>query len=341
MTTTAIRGNWYRCARVSHGVGHGVGHGVVHGVVGRVVRDGVLGMARVMAIACVALQAKSALAEALPRDELERQCWLQYTRERTRVRLVEPTAVDVSNLRDGYTVYSPFRIDFSIRGMGVIPAGKPHPKAKAGHHHVLVNTQLPINPADQIPFNDFHRHYGRGQTGAVVSLPPGPHRLRLLFADHEHRPYFVFSPEVHITVRGPRATPGPKVTRANFDTSCRDWYQDEVSRPRAEGTRALISNVRDGETVVSPINVRFAVDGFGVAPKGFGAEGLGHFALDVLRNDNSAPQNVDLSSGVTQATLLLAPGSYLLRLRFVDNTGQRDLVPVSETRIIVNGQDRL
>ena len=295
--------------------------------------------ARFGAVGCMALHAVSAVAEALPRDELERQCWLQHTRERTRVRLVEPTAVDLSNLRDGYAVYSPFRIDFSIRGMGVIPAGKPHPKA--GHHHVLVNTPLPINPGDQIPFNDFHRHYGKGQTGAVVSLPPGPHRLRLLFADHEHRPYFVFSPEVRITVRGPRAGPGLKVTRANFDASCRDWYQDEVSRPRAEGARAVVTNVRDGEPVVSPVNLRFAVDGFGVAPKGFGAEGLGHFVLDVLRNDNSAPQNVDLNNGATQATLVLVPGSYLLRLRFVDDSGRRDLVAVSETRIIVSGQDRL
>ena len=63
--------------------------------------------------------------------------------------------------------------------------------------------------------------------------------------------------------------------------------------------------MRDGESVVSPVNLRFAVDGFGVAPNGFGAEGSGHFVLDVLRNDNSAPQNVDLNNGATQATLVL------------------------------------
>ena len=289
-------------------------------------------------VACAALQAAPAVAEPLPRDELERQCWLQFTRERTRVRLVEPTAVDVSNLRDGYSVYSPFRVDFSIRGMGVIPAGKPHPKA--GHHHLLVNTPLPVNPGDQIPFNDFHRHYGKGQTSAVVALPPGQHRVRLLFADHEHRPYFVFSPELRITVRGPRSAQGLKITRANFDASCRDWYQDEVSRPRPDGVRVLITNVRDGEPVVSPVNVRFAVDGFGVAPKGFGAEGQGHFSLDILRADGGAAQKVDLSNGATQTTLLLTPGGYTLRLRFVDDASQRDLAPVSETRITVNSQDR-
>jgi hypothetical protein len=279
-----------------------------------------------------------ASAQALPSDELERECWLQHTRERTRVRLVEPTAVDVSNLRDGQTVYSPFRVDFSIRGMGVIPAGKPHPKA--GHHHVLVDMSLPINPGDQIPFNDFHRHFGKGQTGAVLALPPGPHRIRLLFADHDHRPYFVFSPEIRIVVAGSRGAQPPRVTRANFEASCRQWYEDEISRPRPEGVRALVANVRDGETVVSPVNLRLAVDGFGVAPKGFGGAGLGHFVLEVQRGDG-VPQPVDLSNGATQTTLSLPAGVHTLRLRFVDDTGRRDLTPVSTMRLVVSGQDRL
>lgn len=280
-------------------------------------------------------------AEPLPADDLERECWLQFTRERTRVRLVEPTAVDISNLRDGQSVSSPFRVDFSIRGMGVIPAGKPHPKA--GHHHVLVDMSLPFNPGDQIPFNDFHRHFGKGQTGAVLALPPGPHRIRLLFADHDHRPYFVFSPELQITVIGSRGLPGakwPRVTRANFDASCRQWYDEELSRPRAEGVRAVITNVRDGEPVVSPVNLRFAVDGFGVAPQGHGGSGLGHFVLEVARGEAGPPRAVDLSHGATQTTLTLAPGWHTLRLRFVDDSGRRDLTPVAVTRLLVSGQDR-
>ena len=285
-----------------------------------------------------ALALPQAGAEPLPSDELERECWLQSTRERTRVRLVEPTAVDVSNLRDGARVSSPFRVDFSIRGMGVIPAGKPHPKA--GHHHLLVDMALPLNPADPIPFNDFHRHFGKGQTSTVVALPPGAHRLRLLFADHDHKPYFVFSPELRIQVRGPRGAP-PKVTRADFEASCRAWTEDELSRPRPEGVRSVITNVRDGEPVVSPVNLRFAVDGFGVAPKGHGGPGLGFFVLDVQRADGSAVQTVDLSHGATQTTLSLAPGNYTLRLRFLDDSGRNALLPATETRLVVVGQDRL
>ena len=159
----------------------------------------------------------------------------------------------------------------------VIPAGKPHPKA--GHHHLLVDTPLPMNPGDKIPFNDFHRHYGKGQTGTVIALAPGKHTLRLLFADHDHRPYFVFSPELHITVSGPREGPPLRINPSDLAASCKAWYQDELSRPRPEGPRALIANLRDGEPVTSPFTVRLAVDGFGVAPKGHGGPGLGHFLL--------------------------------------------------------------
>lgn len=281
----------------------------------------------------------AAFAQALPRDERERVCWLQHTKERTQVRLNEPTAVDVSNLRDGMTVYSPFRVDFAIRGMGVVPAGKVNPKA--GHHHMLVDTSLPMNPGAQIPFSDFHRHYGKGQTGAVIALAPGPHRLRLLFADHEHRPYFVYSGEYRVTVAGPRPKEPLRIDPARFEASCRAWYEDEISRPRPEGQRAVIVNLRDGEPVSSPFNVRFAVDGFGVAPRGQGGEGLGHFVFDVLRPDGGSVQNIDLANGATQANLFLAPGAYRLRLRFVDDAGRRELVPATELAISVLSQERL
>ena len=292
----------------------------------------------IVAVATMALLAPQARAQPLPKDDQERACWLKYTRERTRVRLTEPTAVDVSNLRDGMTVRSPFRVDFSIRGMGVIPAGKPHPKA--GHHHMLVDMSLPLNPGEKIPFNDFHRHFGKGQTGTVIALPPGKHRLRLLFADQDHRPYFVYSSEIAVNVKGPRTGPDPKVLASDFDATCLAWYEDEISRPRPEGKRALIANVRDGESVVSPINLRMAVDGFGVAPKGFGGDTEGHFALEVLRSDGGLVQNVDLSNGATQSTQYLGPGTYVLRLRFVDDSGRRELTPASETRIVVVAQER-
>jgi hypothetical protein len=282
--------------------------------------------------AALAAVTASAFAEPLPKDERERACWLQYTRERTRIKLTEPTLVDFANLRDGYTVRSPFQIDFAIKGMGVIPAGKPHPKA--GHHHILIDTPLPTVVTDQIPFNNNHRHFGKGQTGTTVELPPGPHTLRLLFADHEHRPYFVYSPEIKVTVSGARSN-----APVSIDAGCPAWYQEEVSRPRPAGNRALITNLRDGEPVVSPFAVRFAVDGFGVAPRGQAVAGTGHFMLDVMQGGRSV-QAVDLSGGATQANLFLAPGAYTLRLRFMDDGRTKELVPAAEVGITVTAQER-
>jgi hypothetical protein len=284
------------------------------------------------------VMALPAFAQPLPADERERACWQAMTRERTRVKLNEPTAVDFANLRDGFAVRSPFQVDFAIRGMGVVPAGKPHPKA--GHHHLLINTPLPARVGDKIPFNDKHRHFGKGQTGTVLDLPPGTHKLRLLFADHDHRPYFVYSPEITVRVLGPRSGPGPRPDAASGAGGCEAWYQDEVSRPRGEGRRLLVGNLRAGEAVVSPFNLRLAVDGFGVAPRGHGGEGLGHFMLDVLGPSGRPVQAVDLSHGATQVNLFLAPGGYVLRVRFVSDSGS-ELLPPLEHPVSVTAQERL
>jgi hypothetical protein len=77
-------------------------------------------------------------------------------------------------------------IRFGLLGMGVAPAG--FEKANTGHHHLLVDAELP--PFDQpIPSDFNHLHFGAGQTEAKISLPPGQHKLRLLFADDAHVPH--------------------------------------------------------------------------------------------------------------------------------------------------------
>ncbi len=282
--------------------------------------------------AAMAVLLGPAHAEPLPRDDRERACWLQSTRERTRVRLNQPTGVDFSNLRDGQNVRSPFQVDFAVRGMGVVPAGMKHPKA--GHHHLLVDTPLPLNIGDSIPFNDGHRHYGKGQTGTTLNLPPGRHTLRLLFADHDHKPYFVYSPEITVNVLGPRPAEPVRI-----DAGCEAWYQEEISRPRPAGRRILATNLRDGEPVVSPFNLRLAADGVGVAPRGHGGADNGHFVIEV-RSVGKPGQLIDLASGATQANLFLSPGGYELRLRLLDDTRAKDLAPPATLDITVVAQER-
>src|SRR5689334_10109892 len=91
---------------------------------------------------------------------------------------------------DGDVVKSPFKVWFGLRNMGVAPAGVT--KANTGHHHLLVDTDLP--PLDEpIPNNQQHLHFGSGQTETVLDLPPGKHTLQLLLGDANHVP---FSPPV-------------------------------------------------------------------------------------------------------------------------------------------------
>jgi hypothetical protein len=119
--------------------------------------------------------------------------------ERTRPNVTEAKSVYFVNLRDGDKVTSPFRIAFGLVGMGIAPAGVR--VENTGHHHLLIDHKLTnemlIKP---IPFSEKYRHYAKGETEATLELPPGKHTLRLLFADADHKPYYISSKEITIEV---------------------------------------------------------------------------------------------------------------------------------------------
>lgn len=283
---------------------------------------------------CAGLAASSgAIADALPDDPLQRRCWLESTTARTAPDLREPTAVRFVNLRNGDSVRSPFRVEFGIRGMGVIPAGNPHDKA--GHHHVLVDTRLPLNYQDKIPFSDTHRHFGKGQTGTVLDLPPGTHTLRLLFADHDHRPHFVYSPEISINVAGKRAdTPAPVIDRARFDATCALWTQDQQSTPRSATREVYVKNFRDAEPLASPFVASLGVAGFGVAPAGSKVKDSGHFSFVVSRAKTPVA-TYELVDGRTETLVVLANGEYELDLAFVGSDGVTLLRAPTQRLVVV------
>lgn len=87
---------------------------------------------------------------------------------------------------DGETVRSPFRVWFGLRGMGVAPKDIDHPNT--GHHHLLVDTDLPPND-EPIPSDRNHLHFGAGETETQLELPPGRHTLQLLMGDFKHFPH--------------------------------------------------------------------------------------------------------------------------------------------------------
>lgn len=93
-----------------------------------------------------------------------------------------------------------FIILFGLHGMGTAPAGVK--KEYTGHHHLLIDTDLP--PLDKpIPNDDHHIHFGRGQTEYHIQLPPGTHTLQLLLGDADHLPHTPPVMSQRITVRVP------------------------------------------------------------------------------------------------------------------------------------------
>jgi hypothetical protein len=101
---------------------------------------------------------------------------------------------------DNATVTGPVTVRFGLKGMGVAPAGIQ--LADTGHHHLLVDADLP--PLDQpIPADANHVHFGKGQTETTLTLAPGKHTLQLVLGDHLHIPHqpAVVSKKITITVR--------------------------------------------------------------------------------------------------------------------------------------------
>jgi hypothetical protein len=82
--------------------------------------------------------------------------------------------------QDGASVESPFVARFGLSGMGIAPAGVEKPNT--GHHHLLIDTDLP-KMDEAIPADATHVHFGAGQTESEVRLPPGRHTLQLLLGD--------------------------------------------------------------------------------------------------------------------------------------------------------------
>jgi len=89
------------------------------------------------------------------------------------------------NVKDGDTVTSPFKVVFGSTNIAIAPAGAVAPGS--GHYHLLIDTALtPDEQAAAIPKDAQHLHFGKGQTEAVVTLPPGKHTLQIVIGDGKH-----------------------------------------------------------------------------------------------------------------------------------------------------------
>jgi hypothetical protein len=104
---------------------------------------------------------------------------------------------------DGATVSGPVTVRFGLKGMGIAPAGIKFDGA--GHHHLLIDTDLAADLSLPIPpaVENKVMHFGKGQTEVTLTLPPGKHTLQLVLGDYLHVPHnpAVVSKKITITVK--------------------------------------------------------------------------------------------------------------------------------------------
>ena len=100
---------------------------------------------------------------------------------------------------NGATVGTTFKVRFGVNGMAVAPAGAI--VADSGHNHLLIN-KMAVPAGESVPFDEQHKHFGAGQTEAMVTLAPGEYKLTSQFANGAHQSYGApMSSTIQITVK--------------------------------------------------------------------------------------------------------------------------------------------
>ena len=116
--------------------------------------------------------------------------------------------------------------------------------------------------------------------------------------------------------------------------------------PAPENAKVYFINLKDGDTVSSPVTVRFGLSGMGIAPAGTEAPNTGHHHLLI---DTAAPEGEALNEaipmdehhmhfgkGQTEASVTLPKGSHTLQLVLGDWSHIPHKPPVMSERITVN-----
>lgn len=202
-----------------------------------------------------------------------------------------------TNLPEGARIETPYVLKFGLSGgWGLAPIAQPG-QGKSGHHHLLINRELPLNFHEALPFNEQYVHFGKGQMQTVLTLEPGEYSLRMLLADQKHLPHFVFSKPTRITV-----------TRKNG------------TEPASLQQKGLAIDLVQGASVRPPFLVRFHASLLNVAQLAQQIPDTGHFRLTLTREGGgSAPAVLDFPDGQTEVWLGPPAGAYTARLELLDN----------------------
>lgn len=114
--------------------------------------------------------------------------------------------------------------------------------------------------------------------------------------------------------------------------------------PAPEGASVYFLAPQDGDTVTSPVTIRFGLSGMGVAPAGVEHEGTGHHHL--LVNQDPAELDMSLSltatdeirhfgGGQTEVSVELPAGTHTLQLLVGDHMHIPHDPPVISERITI------
>lgn len=211
-----------------------------------------------------------------------------------------------SNLDDGAQIETPFLLKFGLSRFGLAPIVRP--VAGTGHHHLLVNRDLPMEFTKPLPFNDQYIHFGKGQMETVLSFAPGTYTLRLLLADDKHIPHFIYSKPIKVTV-----------TKKNEGIDPKSLVKPGV---------AILAPAA-GQALAGPFRIAFHASGLSVGNVAVAEPGIGHFRLEAERK-GGATEQLDFANGATEAWIAPPAGDYRFRLALVRNAAPGDVMATSE-----------
>ena len=211
-----------------------------------------------------------------------------------------------TNLADGATIATPFLLKFGLTGMGL--ASINGVAEGAGHHHLLVNREMPLDFNQPLPFNSQYIHFGKGQMETVLNLEPGQYTLRLVLADNRHIPDFVYSKPLHITVSRHDLTADPK-----------KLIKQEIA----------ILSPTVGAKLHPPFRIGFHASGFNISSISVPDVGSGHFRL-VLEREGGKGDVMEFENGHTEVWLTPPGGHYVAQLYLIDNQAHDKLLAKSQ-----------
>jgi hypothetical protein len=250
-----------------------------------------------------------------------------FAQERARTRSPAPAGAKLSfvDLQNNARIASRTTLRFAISGMEIAPAGTA--RRNAGHHHLLIDTELP--PLGQpIPSDFNHLHFGGGQTEAEILLSPGRHTLQLLFADHDHVPH------------------DPPVVSEKITVEVAAAPEEKPRSVAAPNAKVFFVGLQDGAVIAPRTLVRFGQENIAIAPAGTRQDNAGHHHLlvdtDLPPLDREIPSDFNhlhFGRGQTETELTLPPGEHTLQLLFADHEHVPHDPPVMSQKIRVRVQE--